>query len=1049
MSKKQRMMPIRKVILLLSLFFIALFLIRTTWYSLIAKPTHSEAVHGVLDLRNWDFQANHVMPLNGEWEFFPSQFLQENRGDKGSTLQSYTMIQVPGTWNATLNPRGQSSYGYGTYRLRILVTPDPKRTYSMYVPSVRSSAKLYINGQLLASSGEPADTAQQYAARTVPFSFAFSSDKGEIEIAIQMANYDHYREGGIIRSIKFGSYDAIEKEKWFSISMQIIVCIVLALHVVYVCILYVIGVRQRALVPFLLLILSAIVMTLADDDKLLLQWLPLDYLWSIKLLFWSHIAVAAFLLHFAKQLLPTVAKLDTLYRLITWLCILSAVSVLLSPANQILSFAIVYFNITLIVCVVLLIQSVHTAAAKDEDALFLALGLTGIIANVIGALIKSRVWPDMGYYPVDLIITFLMFASFWFKRYFRATAQTVELASRLQAADKAKDLFLANTSHELRNPLHGMINIAQSVLEGWKDSRDKKGKESLELLVSVGKRMSYLLNDLLDMTRLRENGIHLHIRELQVQAVTSGVTDMLRFMLGGKNIRLVNAIPDAFPAVMADENRLTQILFNLLHNAVKYTYEGTITLHAAVEGGMAKVYVTDTGIGMDEQTKQRIFLPYQQADADQATFTGGIGLGLSITKQLVELHHGSLEVRSTPGQGSQFCFTLPLAGVQQQERVVGYRETATTRADNQEIAAAASADLPGIAAAVSPPHSARTGNSTAEALPLLTSDRPNVLAIDDDPINLNVLVSLLSPECCQIVTAASGKEALTLLDTRNWDLVISDVMMPGMSGYELSRLIRERFTMSELPILLLTARSQPEDIQAGFMAGANDYVTKPVDAQELRSRVRALTEMKKSVRERLQLEASWLQAQIQPHFLFNTLNAITALSSVDPDRMNRLLEAFSNYLRASFNFKNSERFVPLAHELDLVRSYLYIEKERFEDRLDIRWDVDESLDLLIPPLTIQPLVENAVRHGILNRLKGGKVQIRIADKGEYTEISVMDDGVGMSEEKRKGLLDARQHQTSGIGIANTDRRLRQAYGKGLEIDSEPAKGTTVRFFVPN
>src|SRR5690625_4138570 len=107
---------------------------------------------------------------------------------------------------------------------------------------------------------------------------------------------------------------------------------------------------------------------------------------------------------------------------------------------------------------------------------------------------------------------------------------------------------------------------------------------------------------------------------------------------------------------------------------------------------------------------------------------------------------------------------------------------------------------------------------------------------------------------------------------QEWDLVISDVMMPRMSGYELTRIIRKRFTISELPILLLTARNRPEDIENGFLAGANDYVTKPVDAVELKSRVNALTEVRKSSRERLRMESAWLQAQIQPHFLFNTLN---------------------------------------------------------------------------------------------------------------------------------------------------------------------------------
>src|SRR5690625_5227651 len=202
-------------------------------------------------------------------------------------------------------------------------------------------------------------------------------------------------------------------------------------------------------------------------------------------------------------------------------------------------------------------------------------------------------------------------------------------------------------------------------------------------------------------------------------------------------------------------------------------------------------------------------------------------------------------------------------------------------------------------------------------------------------------------------------------------------MMPRMSGYELTRIIRKRFTISELPILRLTARNRPEDIENGFLAGANDYVTKPVDAVELKSRVNALTEVRKSSRERLRMESAWLQAQIQPHFLFNTLNSIIALSEIDIERMQKLIDAFSHVLRSKFDFQNLNNLIPIEQELDLIKSYLYIEKERFGERLKITWDIDENSQVIIPALSIQPLVENAVKHGIMSRSKGGHLTIQV------------------------------------------------------------------------
>ncbi|WP_171650597.1 sensor histidine kinase [Paenibacillus foliorum] len=141
----------------------------------------------------------------------------------------------------------------------------------------------------------------------------------------------------------------------------------------------------------------------------------------------------------------------------------------------------------------------------------------------------------------------------------------------------------------------------------------------------VGRRMSYMLNDLLDMNRLRESGIILYKRNLRLQGIASGVIDMLRFMTQGKPLQLINNIPDTFPYVIADENRMIQILFNLLHNAVKFTNEGRVTIRAAVATGHVRIFVEDTGIGMDEETLQIIFQPYEQGDSRITAIGGGMG----------------------------------------------------------------------------------------------------------------------------------------------------------------------------------------------------------------------------------------------------------------------------------------------------------------------------------------------------------------------------------------------------------------------------------------
>lgn len=514
---------------------------------------------------------------------------------------------------------------------------------------------------------------------------------------------------------------------------------------------------------------------------------------------------------------------------------------------------------------------------------------------------------------------------------------------------------------------------------------------------------------------------------------------MLQLNAEVKSIQITNQIPEDFPLVHADENRIIQILFNLLHNAVKYTNDGVILISAYVNDGRAYVVVTDTGIGMDEDMLKCLFHPYEQANTTETMVEGGFGLGLSISKQLAELHGGTLDVTSIKGEGSQFSFSLQLAGLE---------------AEAESAPANSFEPLPISAVEIQEPVPMNMGNAnplsdeTPATFFKMDSDRPVLLIIDDDPVNLQVLEAILPPDEYDTTMVTSARQALAILGTKEWDVVISDIMMPMMSGYELTRRIRERFTFTELPVLLLTARSQPQDIHSGFLAGANDYVTKPVEAIELKLRIQALTTIKQSIREQLRLETVWLQAQIKPHFLFNALNAISALTDINLEKMRDLLDEFTNYLRNKFKFQNIASLVPVAEELSLVRSYLYIEQVRFEERLQVIWEIDDHRCIKVPFLTIQPLVENAIKHGIMKRKRGGSIVIRISCVETRAEITIKDDGVGMDEVQLQRLLERHKGSDSGIGLINTDQRLKRHFGTGLHITSSLDAGTTVTFHVP-
>lgn len=1017
----------RKLLIVIVSFILLLIGMRVLWTVLLKDTDQPYAVNGRLDLRDWDMAENRTLTLDGEWEFYPRMFLMEREPHNESDKQ---WIQVPGGWNPLMAPNENTPYGYGSYRLRILVDPTNDPSFSMRIPSVRSSSEVYVNGHLLGRSGQPASVEENYKPLNEPYTVNFSTNGAEeIEIVVQAANFIDYRKSGIVRSIRFGTEEAIHREVQLSITMQLLACITFLMHAVYAVILYLLGNREKKLLYFsLLLFCVEIMFLLGNDDKLLTYWFPINYDWSFRLLGIAMTGAAYFVLQCMRQ--PSQQRwLNRGFRVYAIICGIEVLSLLLLPMNNFLSLWGLYHVISGIALVYSFVTILRLALRGSDDSLLLLMALIAITSNFTWWSINMATGTKLIYYPFDLIIAVLAYASIWFKRYFRNFAETRNLAAKLQKVDQMKDEFLANTSHELRNPLHSILNMTQIVLERDKYALNNKSVEALQLVLKVGRRMSFMLNDLLDMMRLKDNNIRLHPQALSLSTVVAGVMDMLRYMTADKPIQLINQIPERFPTVMADEHRIVQIIFNLLHNAVKYTEKGEISVQAYEKNGRAHILVADTGIGMDEELVKRVFEPYEQAD--QEKIGGGFGLGLSICKRLVELHEGDLWVESVPGQGSIFTFTLPFADPSIPLYDIEFQNFPT--AFHEEIAVAKPSDSSPL---------------VTEIKLAVTRNRPRILAVDDDAVNLHVLVNILSEEQYQIVTAKSGIEALSILEDHKWDLIIADVMMPYMTGHEFTQRIRERFSISELPVLLLTARTQAEDIHSGFLAGANDYVTKPIDALELRSRVRMLTDLKRSVSELLRLEAAYLQAQIQPHFLFNTLNSITALSDIDTAKMNDLIEAFSSYLRISFEFWNSEQMVSLEHELELVRSYLYIEKERFEDRLQVEWEVDKNIHLMLPPLTIQPLVENAVRHGVLSRAKGGTVYIQLRELAHSVKVIVKDNGVGMDEQKVRELLKTGTKDKIGIGLLNTDRRLKQLYGKGLLISSKPGEGTSISFEIP-
>ena len=426
-----------------------------------------------------------------------------------------------------------------------------------------------------------------------------------------------------------------------------------------------------------------------------------------------------------------------------------------------------------------------------------------------------------------------------------AVVREREVNERLREVHRLKDDFLANTSHELRTPLYGITGLAESLIDGAAGELPEVAKEHLAMVVASGRRLSTLVNDVLDFSKLRHHGIALDLRAVDLRPLVAVILALLRPLVASKNVELRNAVDPDLPPVLADENRLHQILHNLVGNAIKFTESGSVEVSAAVDNERVAVRVADTGIGISASDRDRIFQAFEQADASVEREYSGTGLGLAVSRQLVDLHGGELSVESTVGEGSTFTFSLPIAA----EALVAKPSVAKTLVAEPLVVEPLAAETlvgpgpdqpkmeqPDFQAPSPPP--AETSPTTEPQPSTVAAGSARVLVVDDEPVNRQVLSNYLALEGFELTLAASGDEALRLLEEESFDLVLLDIMMPRRSGYEVCRKLREKHPIAELPVIFLTAKNQDSDVVTGMALGANDYLTKPISKDRLLARVR-------------------------------------------------------------------------------------------------------------------------------------------------------------------------------------------------------------------
>lgn len=959
--------------------------------------------------------------MDGEWEFYPGVLLRpnanENIFEEHSQIKKY--IDVPGSWESSLDNDGNAE-GAGTYRLIIQLPKDDN--YGIKSRTIRLSNRIYLNGEEVSSVGNPSIEEESYKPES-KYKMGFGKSKNkQLELVVQVSSYD-YRSGGIIKSIEFGTLESIIRHDQVERAIDgliISVCLVLSIY-------FLLTYFQRKKELYLLyfsgtsLFMGLYLSTM--DDQLLDLIINYDVTGRTRIQIFAMIMVTICFLRFTYYFFKEYRNKKVM-NFITGIMLVNLLFLFYSQQNTtLISFGLVQSFIVrgMLISYLYIAYILLKAIYRKADSFGYILVVTSSMVSywLLWSLKVFLEW-DLAYLPVVLIFIMMISMALLMSNKLQLDYQEVNILSeRLIAYDQLKDEFLVRASHELRTPLHVILNLTKSLIEGKKGTLNSRQQEDLFFINREGKRLTRLVEDLLNAAEFGKGEAKIRLSPVEAYKIVEDILREMKFLIPeDKDLVLINQIPNTFPRLNADSDKFIQIMYNLVNNAIKYTKSGEIVVSGSIFDGQALIQVKDTGIGIEEKDLLEIFdIFYQNKEIDETH--DGLGIGLPIVKHLVESQDGKIDVESSYGEGSIFKFTLPL-----------YKDNGE---DTKPIEAI---------------NNVQTKKTYEPRLKMAMQNQKRkytVLIVDDEISNQKVMADIISEMGLNIILAVDGKEAIDTIEKNKVDLVVLDFMLPDMSGDLVCRNIRENYSMVELPVLILTASGRINDLMSAFEYGANDFLKKPSNAEELISRIQSLLLMKTSVEEGLNKEYQYFYSQISPHFLYNTLNTIIGLSYKNGEEVRKALTNLSIYFRGKLDLHQGKSLIPLESELELVTAYLEIEKMRYGKRLDIKYDIEDGIKAMIPPLTLQPLVENSIRHGTAIRNSGGWIKISTKKHLDTVCITIEDNGAGMSIDKQQELLNGNSER---VGFINVFEKLKRLKGATLELESKEGEGTKIKIIIP-
>lgn len=744
------------------------------------------------DFRQHDFTVKTV-DLNGTWQFYWQAFVSPD----ALQPQEANHVYFPKRWDAE---GAYPAKGYATYAATVYL-PKNAPALGIDLPDVYTSYRLYVNGELFFSNGVPGTTAETTTPHWHPVVLLLPEGIDTLNLVFHVANF-HHSKGGPYKAIVLGDFAKLNNSRKRDTSLDLLMSGALFMGGLFFFGLYLFGKYDRAMLFFALYCLAYSYRPVGSRLYVLHDMFPeLSWFLTTRLEYFSLFAGIGFFAVYTLNLYPKDVNKRILQPLAGISFALAASTIFIAPYYFTMAlnpFLLVMF------AVVGYTTYVYVLAVRRKRLGAHFASMSTVLVMVVMLII------NLEYFQIVVPVYLFLFLGYVLFLFFQSIVLAFRFANILDEARKAallglraKTEFLSTMSHEIRTPLNAVIGMTHLLLKS-KPREDQE--EQLGVLLFSARNLLSIVNDILDYNKIEAGKISFEQIPIDFGLICRNIAYGLQLQATEKGVTCKLHIDPALNRkVIGDPTRMTQVISNLLQNAIKFTKEGWVELRVKVVVTYADhvrllVEVEDTGIGIPPEKLEVIFDRFTQADSSTSRSFGGTGLGLSIARRILEMQHSQLEVMSEVGNGSVFSFEIdfPLSD----EVVVNSEEGAMLKAEME-----------------GEEHELILGGA-------------QILLVEDHPLNVKVAVAFLRRWGAEVDVALNGEEALQMLDANKHHVVLMDLHMPVLDGYEATKQLRARG--ETLPIIALTASLPKEVEHEAFNSGLNAVVVKPFNPDELK-----------------------------------------------------------------------------------------------------------------------------------------------------------------------------------------------------------------------